>query len=141
MFYLFPFGNVPKSDGIIIYGVGVIGKSFIQQLQVTHLVSTIYVTDKKITSTKQVGLVTFIPETELRNLPVYPIVVASLKFGDEIEQHLIKQGVDANRVIKLDINHTMEEVQYEPHTFDWNESIAMLKDITRYSFRRTSCPL
>lgn len=54
-------------------------------------------------------------------LPAYPIVVAPLQFGDEIEQHLRAQGVDANRIIKLKASHNMEEGQFEPHTFNWNE--------------------
>lgn len=121
MFYLFPFGTVPKSDGVIVYGAGIIGQSFLKQLQATQLVSSIYITDKKITSTKQEGAITFIPEKKLSLLPAHPIVVASLKFGDEIEQRLLQQGVDANRLIKLDTNHALEEGQYDPHSFDWNE--------------------
>ena len=121
MFYLFPFGDVPKSEGVIIYGAGDIGQLFIQQLEVTRFFSTIYVTDKKITSAKQEGAIKFVREDALLRLPAYPIIVASLKFADEIELHLKKLGVNANRVVKLNANHVMEEGQYEPHTFDWNE--------------------
>lgn len=90
MFYLFPFGDVPKSEGVIIYGAGDIGQLFIQQLEVTRFFGTIYVTDKKITSAKQEGAIKFVREDALLRPPAYPIIVASLKFADEIELHLKK---------------------------------------------------
>lgn len=121
MFYLFPFGNVPKCESIIIYGAGIIGQSYLKQLQVTQFVSTIYLTDKKITSAKKEGIITFIPQNEVLKLPAYPIVVASLKFAEEITQHLLQQGVKANRIVNIDTSHVMEEGQCDPHTFDWNE--------------------
>lgn len=121
MFYLFPFGNVSQTDGIIVYGAGVIGQSFLRQLDITQLVSKIYVTDRTITSTRTEGNTVFVPEASVTQLPSYPIVVASIKFGDEIKQHLLSQGIDADRVVTLDTNHALEENQFEPHTFDWNE--------------------
>ena len=121
MFYLFPFGDALKNEGIIIFGSGPIGQSFQRQLQITQFTNTIYVTDKKITTAKQEGVIRFIPENDLLLLPEYPIVIASFKFGDEIERHLKKKGVDAKRIIKLKTKYVMEEGQCDPHTFDWNE--------------------
>ena len=121
MFYLFPFGKVPPSEGIIVYGAGVIGQSFLKQLGITQLFSTIFVTDKNITSTRSEGNIVFLSEGGATQLPAFPIVVASIKFGDEIKQHLLLQGIDADRVITLDTDHALEESQFEPHTFDWNE--------------------
>ena len=121
MFYLFPFGNVSQNEGIIVYGAGAIGQSFLKQLEVTQSFTNVYVIDKKIVSSKRVGNVVFLPEKDVFQLPAYQIVVASIKFGEEIKQHLIQQGVTPNRVVTIDENHAIEESQFEPHTFDWNE--------------------
>ena len=50
MFYLFPFGRVATADGVIIYGAGEVGQSFVRQLNVLNLFPTIYMADKKFTS-------------------------------------------------------------------------------------------
>ena len=91
MFYLFPFGSVSQNEGVIVYGAGAIGQSFLKQLEVTEPFAVIYVTDKKIVSSKKVGNVVFLPEKDVFQLPAYQIVVASLKFGEEIKQRLIQQ--------------------------------------------------
>ena len=121
MFYLFPFGKVPRSEGVIVYGAGAVGQSFLKQLGITQLFSTIFVTDKNITSTRSEGNITFLPISGVMQLPTFPIVVASIKFGNEIKQHLLLQGIDADRIITLYTDHALEESQFEPHTFDWNE--------------------
>ena len=121
MFYLFPFGKVPKSERVIIYGLGEVGQSFLRQLNVVGLYECIYVSDKKIASTDEQGSTVFLPEKALFLLPNYPIVIASLKFGNEIKARLISQGISAERLTTIDSSYVLQDSQLAPHSYDWNQ--------------------
>ena len=76
MFYLFPFGRVATADGIIIYGAGEVGQSFVRQLNVLNLFPIIYMADKKIASPQTIENIRYVPAEEVGSLPKYTIVVA-----------------------------------------------------------------
>ena len=121
MFYLFPFGRVATADGIIIYGAGEVGQSFVRQLNVLNLFPIIYMADKKIASPQTIENIRYVPAEEVGSLPKYPIVVASVKFGDEISQSLVSQGISQDRIVTIDSSYALQESLVEPHSYNWNE--------------------
>ena len=98
--YLFPFEKVPQGSKILIYGAGVLGQEYLNQLTLTHYCEVVGFVDKNAEAYKN----TTFPVWQAQNIAMidFDYVVIALRsqigFAD-VKQILINAGVLETQII------------------------------------------
>jgi len=97
-YYLFPFDKVPKNSRIVLYGAGVVGKQFYDQITETHFCEIVLWLDKSAD-----GMLAKKPETIASlNVDDYDIVVIAIEnenIAGDIKNFLRSYGVSETKII------------------------------------------
>lgn len=102
MKYMFPFSRVCRQSNIILYGAGVVGRSFYEQIYRTKYCNIIRWIDGQFERCKAIGLPVH-PISEIAHVRYDAIViaVAAPEIQEQIRKTLIEQyHVDAEKIIK-----------------------------------------
>lgn len=96
--YLFPFDKVGKGDRIIIYGAGLVGHSYMEQLGRLRFCQIALWVDKNFQNftTEDISPIEKIRHTLFDKLV---IAVEGMEINRNIRQMLVDMGVDAERII------------------------------------------
>jgi len=110
---MFPFNKVSKDCNIVIYGMGTVGKGFVNQINCLSYCNIVGVIDKDYRKEnwdiKQWGVDLFAPN-EIQQLDYDYVVVASDEFKLEIERSLLEElSVPKKKIILLDENYYSHE--------------------------------
>lgn len=100
---LFPFERVPKGASIIIYGAGIIGEDYQQQINETLYCKTLFFIDNNTTTescvyplVQEQGVRT--PDA-IAGLEYDYIVVASSRYRNELYRDLLNRGVAEEKIV------------------------------------------
>lgn len=110
-FIIFPFHKVSKGERVAIYGAGEIYQLFKQQIDATNYCDIAWLVDRSFESDKG-------SDTAYANVECYgpsimdwslpeKIIVASVKFRDEIVSRLRMEGVDEKKLITIEDKQTL----------------------------------
>lgn len=98
--FLFPFGWIEKTDRVVIYGAGKVGKAFWYQMRSAGYGRAILWVDKNYKAYQEQGLQVSAPkiltETEYDRLV---IAVVDIKVMYEIRKELLDMGVEAHKLV------------------------------------------
>ena len=97
--YVFPFSEVPQNSRLIIYGFGVVGKSYCKYLLLTKYAQIVAIADKVLDGTSFNG----IPIVGMDEISAYEydcVLIANLRenIADGIKADLLKQGINENNI-------------------------------------------
>ena len=97
--YLFPFKDIPKGTKIIIYGLGVVGKSYCKYLMASEYAEIIAISDKYCDEKSFCGIEVIRPE-HICHKNYDLILIANLRdeIADSICRELIKYGIDKSKI-------------------------------------------
>lgn len=97
--YIFPFDIIDKTSKVVIYGVGVVGKSFCKYALATNYVDVVAFVDK-YSSLKSVMGVPIYDLTVLLKLSYDVVLIANSNeiIARSIQNELVELGVDVNRI-------------------------------------------
>ena len=98
--YLFPWNEIKPGENVIIYGGGVVGQAFIEQIRLTQYCRLIAVCDKNAAGLKGLTVPAVTPD-ELSDFPRTRIVIAidKQKTADAIRDDLVTLGIDKEMII------------------------------------------
>ncbi len=120
--FLFPFGNVNRGSKIIIYGLGVCGKSYIEQIKATNYCEIVAVSDSYVVD-NHLGC----PFCKIKNLSKglefdYIVIGITLPYVmDEVCKELIANGIAKEKIISpLSIGNLSAPVHHEAQVPDEN---------------------
>lgn len=100
MCHIFPFGEIEKNEEIIIWGMGYVGKQYVEEIYQTKYCKILFAVDQKYSKIQ-------FPCVEIRNPELIKeyrdikIVIAqqNVIVADEIRNELLKWGIDEKRII------------------------------------------
>ena len=99
--YLFPFGRVPQDSRIVIYGAGMVGQCFMQQVRATGYCEVIALADCAWRDYDIPGILVIAPE-DIVNL-AYDLVVIALRDSNlqlEVNKYLTTElGIPGDQVV------------------------------------------
>lgn len=100
MRFLFPYEYVKKDSSVIIYGLGVCGTAYIDQIELTNYCNIIAVTDTYCSSTYR-DYEQSTPEQLVERSDYDYIIIAITKYPAAIEvyKRLIQYGIDKRKII------------------------------------------
>ena len=120
--YLFPFGSVPSGSSIVIYGAGMVGQYFLQEIRQTGYCKVLAVADRTWHG-HEVFDVPIIKPKDIVDLPYDRVVIALRDEGllPEISNYLMNElGVPAECVVAelswTDLHH------HTPFKVDYSQS-------------------
>ena len=125
--FLFPYKKVKEGSRVILYGMGAVGRIFVQQIQLNNYCELLFAVDKNYMS-KDNELILVKAPNDILNENYDYIVIAnkSYKIASEIKCYLLDLGVLENKII------------YEHHELqtnglvNMNELMSMLNGIESY---------
>lgn len=123
-FCLFPFQLVEKDETIIIYGVGNIGKQYIEQIEKTGYCKIKYAVDKNLAGKEFRGVRIEAPEilAKENNLRV---VISTFAYVDEVRKNILGlwNGIGDDRILFQEVS--LNDTHYERKQLSEWESIKL----------------
>jgi hypothetical protein len=120
-FYLFPFEEIEKGSKILIYGGGIIGKQFLNQITLSNYCKCLCVVDrnyKEISCDFNVDVVA--PEM-IAKYDFDKVIVASTLYFDEIYLSLIALNIPKRKIVHKKITSIQESVADKGvHIYDYD---------------------
>ncbi len=92
--YVFPFAEIPQGSKLVIYGLGVVGKSYCKYLFLTKYARMMAIADKSLAGTEFNG-VPVIGISEILSYEYDYVLIANLRenIADSIRKDLLENGV------------------------------------------------
>lgn len=100
--FIFPWKGIKADSRIVMYGAGVVGRAFLQQIEQTRYCTIMAVADKKKEEIKDLNIPVILP-TEIKDFPYDNILIAieSVGVAEAIKQELISLGYDESKIVWL----------------------------------------
>ncbi len=98
--YVFPFGEIPKGCKLVIYGLGVVGKSYCRYLFGTNYAELVAVIDKTLAGTSFNGI-NVCGIDKLKNIEYDYVLIANFReeIAKSIQDDLVECRVEQNKII------------------------------------------
>lgn len=108
-YHVFPFSKIKKNENIIIWGIGEVGRHYVQQIKSTNYYRIEAVIDSKWESAVN-NLIPVYPPTYLENVTNVRIVIANGNYtsAERIKERILQLGIDANNILWEDLIVTGE---------------------------------
>lgn len=121
-FMLFPFDKVEKDSDIIIYGAGEMAISFKEQIEAVNYCKIVCFFDRDSAEIKKIDKYECISPSEYINYKFDYILVGSDRHKNEINETLIKLGVEKDKIILVDDRYYLKNINKKltPETANWN---------------------
>lgn len=100
--FIFPWKTIKADSRIVMYGAGVVGRAFLQQIEQTKYCTIMAVADKKKDEIKDLNIPVILP-IEIKDFPYDNILIAieSAGVADAIKHDLIELGYDESKIVWL----------------------------------------
>lgn len=130
--YIFPFNQVDKGEKIILWGMGVVGKQYVNEILATNYCHIEFAIDDAAKNRTYMGIDIYRPEEILHRIDtsyLYVISVFRPDIAEDIKKQMLQVGVMESRIIYnphiYDFTEYMENIveNYEP----WNEKIDLIQ--------------
>jgi len=97
--YLFPYHKIKRGSCIVLYGAGIVGNDFLNQMKENNYCEVLYSVDK---NWQQLDGVVYSPEKLLENPDIYDAVVVSADYyTDSIILALKAMGIPSSKVVTV----------------------------------------
>ncbi len=119
--FVFPFSKVKLNSKIVIWGLGNVGKDYIDQVKTSKFAELLYVVDSKIESEKTWdGYSAFNPCViwERNDFDYILIAIDNLKIRHEIREKLCQKGIDESKIIDEVIAARATHASFSQHGED-----------------------
>ena len=97
--YPFPFSQVREGSKIVIYGGGIVGKIFLEQIKRSKYCECLFVIDRYHERIKRIADVEVREPEEIKKYEYDNVIIASQEFTDEMYQSLVRLGVPAEKIV------------------------------------------
>lgn len=101
---LFLFEMIEKGKSVIIYGLGNIGKSYIEQIEMTRWCNIVGVSDKWI-HMEQYPYLTIDQIAEKKNYDYIVIAIESVRIAGQVYTDLIKLGINKGKILNMNMRY------------------------------------
>lgn len=104
--HLFLFEMIERGKNIIIYGLGNVGKEYIEQIEVTHWCNIIGVSDKVRQETKYV----FMERSQIAEETTFDylvIAIESIDISSHIYEEFIRKGIAKSKILNLNMRNVV----------------------------------
>lgn len=100
-YYIFPFGNVEKNESVILWGLGVVGKQYVEQIKKTNYCNILFVADKEWNKKEGYNEIILKSPEEIKNYRNEKIIISVLdkQIATMIQETLLDWGVSKERII------------------------------------------
>ena len=99
-YYLFPFAAVDKNEKIIIYGAGIVGKSFLEQIKLIDYCECLFIVDRNFMEIQQFSGVDVYDPHRIEKYEYDKIVIASTSYNRDMYNMLLQLGVPEKKIVR-----------------------------------------
>lgn len=131
---MFPFDQVVKDAKIVLWGMGVVGKEYVNEILATNYCHIEYAIDSTAEEKVYMGVNIYKPDEILHRIDMsflYVIAVSDLNMAYDIKKEMLKLGISEDQIIYNShicrFTECMEDIieSYNP----WNEKIDLIQKL------------